>query len=205
MLLPGLHLQAQNLNYGFQAGFGISKPQLAENSFSSSQVFFSMASFNLNGHIEYRFPGMLSISAEPGFIRKGGAVDGINRIMENFKIQLNYVQVPILANFYFTDRIFVCVGSEFAYLLNTDGNLDFNQDAFTPFENNAFEVSGLAGVNYSISKRIDLGFRYNHSLTPFPDVHWTDIYGEELGQAKAYNQYFQLIARYKIKPDADKP
>lgn len=204
MLLPGLNLTAQSINYGIQAGFGVTVPHVP-NTFTEKRLLYTMGSFSINGTIEYRFSGILGMSAEPGYIRKGGVARfGINRIMSDFAIQLNYVQLPILANLYFGDKFFISIGPEFAYLLNKDGNLDFSQDAFTPFEDNAFEISGLVGVNYSITTRIDLGLRYNHSLTQFTEVSWIDFpSGNILAQSKAYNQYFQFILRYRIKTAAD--
>ncbi len=204
ILYLGLNLQAQNIRYGFQAGFGINIPHVANNTYTNSRLFYNMACFNINGSIEYRFPGILGIAAEPGYIRKGGTVGGINRIMSEFKIQLNYIQLPILANLYCTDKLFISIGPGFAYLINKDGNLDFSQNAFSPFEENAFEISGLIGVNYCITKRIDLGLRNNHALTHFSVVSWTDFYGNTLAQSNVYNQYFQFIFRYKIKISADK-
>lgn len=205
MFLPGLNLKAQKINYGIQAGFGITVPHIP-NTYTEKRLLYTMGSSNINGIIEYRFPGIIGISAEPGYIRKGGVARfGINRIMNDFSIQLNYIQLPILANLYFGDKFFISIGPEFAYLLNKDGNLNFSQDAFTPFEENEFEISGLVGVNYSIWKRIDLGLRYNHSFTPFTEVSWIDFpSGDILAQSKAYNQYFQFIFRYKIKTVADK-
>ncbi len=199
MFLPVLNLSAQKINYGIQAGFGVTVPHVP-NTYTEKRLLYTMASFNINGSIEYRYPGIMGISAEPGYIRKGGVARyGINRIMKDFSIQLNYVQLPILVNLYFGDKFFISIGPEFAYLLNKDGNLNFSQDAFTPFEENAFEISGLVGVNYSIWKRIDLGLRYNHSLTHFTEVSWIDFpSGTIQSHSKAYNQYVQFIVRYRI-------
>ena len=125
--------------------------------------------------------------------------------MREIDIPLNYIQLPILANIYFTDKFFISIGPEFAYLISNEENELVDRGAFSPFEENAFEVSGLVGVNYSIAKRIDLGLRYNHSLTHFSVVTWRKFTsGTILAQSKAYNQYFQLIFRYKIKTAADK-
>lgn len=204
MLLPGLNLDAQNIHYGLLAGVGVNHPCVGKHSYDNQQLFYNMPCFNVNGQVEYRFPGLLGLAAEPGYIRKGGAVDGINRIMTEFKIKLHYFQLPILANVYFTDKFYLSIGPEFAYLMSNDVNLSHKLSAFTPFEENALEISGLFGVNYNITKRIDIGLRYSHALTHFAVVSWTNIYDDILGQAKVYNQYFQLTCRYKINTVADK-
>ncbi len=220
MLLPGLGLLAQSINYGIQAGYVYAIAHATRDCYIATRLFYPMHSFNINGTIEYRFHGAWGIAAEPGFIRKGSVVDGDNHhLYRRFNLHLNYLQLPILANFYWTDRFFISIGPELAYLINKDGNVPSLSDdytpyqkevyiIFTPFEENAFEISGLIGVNYSITKKIDLSFRYNHSFTYFAETPWFNHrYPPEegpMGYSKDYNQYLQFIIRYKIKTGADK-
>lgn len=157
--------------------------------------------------IEYRFSGAWSILAEPGYIRKGGVVDDEKYFSGRFNLQLNYVQLPILANLYCTNRFFISFGPEFAYLISKGRNSIPLPDTFSPIEDNSFELSGLIGVNYSITKNIDLGLRYNHSLTHFSVRTWINPryppgYGI-MGYSNVYNQYLQFIVRFKIKHGAN--
>jgi hypothetical protein len=204
LLHLGLNLQAQNSNYGLLAGYVCANAHVIKSNEYASRLFYPMHSFNVNGFIEYRFPDAWGIVAEPGFIRKGGVVDGENHLLGSFSLQLNYVQLPIIANLYCTDRFYISFGPEFAYLINKDGNLPSLPDNFTPFEENAFEISGMFGVNYSIIKKIDIGLRYNHSLTRFSVTNWINhrypVGHGIMGYSNVYNQYLQFIARYKIKP-----
>ena len=205
-LLSVLKLKAQDIKFGFLAGFVITNAQVTHKPeiYTDYRVFYPMYSFNINGYFEYKISKTFGISAEPGFIRKGGIIRfGINHYMSSIKLQLNYVQVPILANFYCTNKFFVSIGPEFAYLLNSKGNLPEIATGLIYFKENAFEISGLIGLNYSISKKVDIGFRYNHGITHFSVLKWTDGYGPEIGQSKVYNQYFQFIIRFKIKTGAN--
>src|SRR5665811_747062 len=140
-----------------------------------------MYSFNINGSIEYKISKIWGIEAEPGFIRKGGTVDGINRYHSTIKMRLNYIQLPILANLYITKKFFVSIGPEFAYMINSQGNLPDNGTGFDDFKENAFEISGLMGLNYSIYKEVDIGFRYNHGLTNISILKWTNGFGPVVG------------------------
>ena len=215
LLQLGLNLQAQNINYGLLAGYVCANAHVIKSNEYATRLFYPMHSFNVNGFIEYRLPGTWSIVAEPGFIRKGGVVDGENHFLGNFELQLYYVQLPIMANLYCTDRFYISFGPEFAYLINKDGNVPSLPDTFTPlekeaykmftpFEENAFEISGMIGVNYSIIKKIDIGIRYNHSLTQFSETNWINHRYPPghgiMGYSNVYNQYLQFIVRYKIKP-----
>ena len=197
LLHLGSNLKAQNINYGVLAGYVCTKPHVIKFYPYSTRLFYPMHSFNVNGFIEYRFQGAWGIVAEPGFIRKGGVVD------DDHNFQLYYVQLPILANLYCTDRFYISFGPEFAYLINKDENLPSKLENYCPLEENAFEISGLIGVNYNITKNIDLGLRYNHSLTYFSVVSWINPRYPQghgiMGHSNIYNQYLQFIVRYKIK------
>jgi len=202
LLLFGLKLQAQDIKFGLLSGLVVTNDQVTNKIEIKNdyRVFYPMYSFNINGYIEYKISKIWGIAAEPGFIRKGGIVRfGIYRYMDIIQLQLNYVQLPILANLYCTNKLFVSLGPEFAYLINTKENLPSAATGFNYFKENAFEISGLIGLNYSISKKVDIGLRYNHGFTDISVLKWTTGFGPVIGQSKVYNQYFQAIIRFKIK------
>lgn len=215
LLLPlGLNLQAQKINYGFLAGYDLSYPYVGWYEEYGTKLFCPMNSFNVNGFVEYRLSETWGIAAEPGYIRKGGVFKDKEDISDSsdHQLRLDYIQLPILANVYFSDRFFISFGPEFAYLINKDAgfpSLEEQHSAyykFTPFEESAFEISILMGVNYSITKNIDLGLRYSHGVTPFTEIGWINPryppgYGV-MERSNAYNQYLQFIVRYRIKPGA---
>jgi len=119
--------------------------------------------------------------------------------MSVIDMKLNYLQLPILADFYFTDKFFVSAGPEFAYMISSQKNVPPIATGFIDFTENAFEISGLIGLNYSISKKVDLGLRYNRGLTKISILQWTDGYGPVIGESKVFNQCFQFLIRYKIQ------
>lgn len=204
LLHLGLNLQAQHINYGLLGGYVCANSHVIKSNEYAKRVFYPMHSFNANGFIEYRFPNAWGIIAEPGYIRKGGVFDSKDHAKDRFNFQLNYVQLPVLAKFSFTDKFYISFGPEFACLINKDGNSSSLPDTFSPVEENAFEISGLIGANYSIARNIDLGLRYNHSLMYFSVATWVNSryppgYGI-MGYSNVYNQYLQFIVRYAIKP-----
>jgi hypothetical protein len=216
LLLPlGLNLQAQKINYGVLAGYDLSYPYVGWYEDYGTKLFCPMHSFNVNGFVEYRLSETWGIAAEPGYIRKGGVFKDKEDILNSsdHQLRLHYIQLPILANVYFSDRFFISFGPEFAYLINKDArfpSLEEQHSAyykFTPLEESAFEISALIGVNYSITKHIDLALRYSHGVTPFTEIGWINPrYGIDLGmvseRSNAYNQYLQFIVRYRIKAGA---
>lgn len=197
----GLKLNAQNTRIGIYSGVVVSNAQVADkiDLYSDYRVFYQMGSFNFNGYVEYDISETFGIAAEPGFIRKGGIVRfGVNHYMSIIEMKLNYGQLPILAYFHCTNKFSISIGPEFAYLMNRQENLPEIASGFDNFNENAFEISGSIGLSYCLSKKIDLGIRYNHGLTEIAVLKWTDGFGPVIGQSNVYNQYFQFFVKYLI-------
>jgi hypothetical protein len=207
ILNMGFNLKAQDIKFGFLSGLVVSNARVADkiDTQKDYRVFYPMYSFNINGFIAYKISNTWGIAAEPGFITKGGIVRfGINHYTSVIDMKLNYIQLPILANFYFTNKLFVSMGPEFAFMINSQENVPLIGTGFRYFKDNAFEISGLIGLNYRISRKVDIGFRYNHGFTKISIMEWTDGFGPVIGESKVYNQYFQLIVRFFIRPGADR-
>lgn len=202
--LSGLKPQAQNFNLGLLSGLVVTNARVTNkiDIYNDYRVFYPMGSFNFNGSIEYKISKSCGIEAEPGLIRKGGIVRfGVNHYMSIINMQLYYFQLPILTNLYISKKFFVSLGPEFAYLINSKVNLPEVATGFNLFKENAFEISGLVGLNYSISKKVYFGIKYNHGFTNISVLNWTDGYGPVIGQSNVFNQYFQFIIRFILKTD----
>jgi len=82
------------------------------------------------------------------------------------KIQLNYIDVPLIGTFEAVENLKLEAGISFNYLFSgkisdASGWNDFNDDG-----PNSFETSVLFGLNYRFFTRFDLNLRYNVSLVP---------------------------------------
>lgn len=209
----GLNLQAQQIHYGLGAAYVITNAHVIKSNDYAKGIFSPMHSYSIHGFIEFRFAGAWGMAAEPGLIRKGGGVDGKNHYLGDFDLQLHYFHLPLLAHLYYSDKLYVSFGPEFSFLLSNDGNVPdlpatftpsekAAYQMFTPFEEHAFEISAMIGLNYKLIKHIDIGLRYSHALTKFSETSWINPrypigYGI-MGYANVYNQYLQLIVRYII-------
>lgn len=196
-----LNSEAQNISYGITYGVG---PSIANDINTSAHTyknpyFYPIISFNVDGFIEYKLSKSWALSAEAGFIRKGGVSGGFNRHMEEIALRLNYIHIPIMVKFYATKWLSFTIGPEFAYLLNSQESLTFYSSGLTDFRDDASEISALIAMNFSISRKFDLGFKYNHGLTKMVTIQGLDFpYGNVLGESDLYNQYFLLFMRIKI-------
>lgn len=192
---------AQEINYGLLGGIDFANARLTNKPKANgdSRIFHPMVSFNVNGYIGYKISRLWGLSAEPGFIQKGGVMlyDKENKD-DNKRLQLNYLQLPILVDFYMGEKLFLSVGPEFAYMINAKLKSKDNLQDISKFYENDFEISGVLGINYNIHANFDIGIRYNHGLTYSSILTLRDADGASIGESKEYNQYFQVFVRFKL-------
>lgn len=193
------------MNYGLTAGFVVANSHVTNRlKGDDSRVFYPIASYNINGYIGYKSNGCWGLSFEPGYIQKGGLQKDIYSYSSgitykgDITYRLHYIQLPILVNLYLTDKLYVSIGPEVSYMLSAKGKLEgFSLDISDSYDHK-FELSGMAGINYTIAKRFDIGVRYNHGLTKVSTIQWRDLMQSYMGESNVYNQYFQLIVRVKL-------
>jgi hypothetical protein len=193
IILSGLKLHAQGFKYGLEAGFDVANSHVT-GLLSSGRMYYPMISYNINGYLGYKINGLIGVSIEPGFIQKGGLEKG----NPDFRVQNNYIQIPLLIDYFINDKFYLSLGPEFAYLINAKAKSTNKTNDITKYYDRRNELSGLIGINYNIYKGFDIGLRYNHGLTYYSKVDLVNENGDKVGEVKEYNQYFQLILRIKI-------
>jgi hypothetical protein len=191
IILYGLKLQAQRLNYGLEAGFDVANSHVT--GLPSGRMYYPMISYNINCYLGYKINGILRVLIEPGFIQKGGLEKGT----PDFRVQNNYIQMPLLVDYFINDKLYLSLGPEFAYLINAKAKSSNQTNDITKYYDRRNELSGLIGINYNIYKWFDIGLRYNHGLTYYSKIDLVNENGDKVGNVKEYNQYFQLILRIK--------
>jgi hypothetical protein len=192
ILFSVLNIRAQDFRFGILSGFNITRTNISEYTISNftykGDYLDPMASFNINGYIGYKSRSFWGLSLEPGYIKKGGS----NPNNHNSKFHLNYIEMPILVNFYFLKRFYASVGPGISYLINEKFKYKSESEDI-PVSGNKFEISGLIGLNYNIIKNIDIGLRYNQG--------WASI-NKKMAifnvESKEVHQSIQLLLRLKI-------
>lgn len=188
----------QDFKFGLVGGFDVANSRLTKKQVTGgdTRVFHPIFSFNTNAYVGYKSASFWGISLEPGYIQKGGELKYENDYYD-VRVQMNYIQLPILADFYLGEKFSISVGPEFSYMINAKAkSTDFSND-ISGFYNKKFELSGIVGINYYFHKNFDIGLKYNHGLTYTTKIEWTDDNGILIGQTNEYNQYFQLCVRFK--------
>lgn len=205
--------QEKNTIFGLQSGISLANIQIVGDKYNiygtdDDLISYNPAlSFNINAYIEFQREGMWNLSLEPGYIRKG-AIQNSFGTTEDYRLILNYIQMPILANFRIHNRISLSIGPEIAYLINAKvgerGNSKQSFDishSYEDYRRFLLELTGLVGLNYEIFEKTEIGIRYNHGiLYNKRSVSYSHpIGGQPTGTiVKETNQYLQLLLRYKI-------
>lgn len=199
LLFSGINLSAQRFEVGIAAGFDMANLHLTnspENNFI--HTISPIATFNINGFLSFKNKTFWGLSVEPGFIRKGWSQSFNSNDPKN-KLRLYYLQMPVLSDFYLTDRLYLSVGPEISYLINAKNKYDSNTQDIAEYLHR-FELSGMAAIGFRMSETMSISFRYSHGLTEISeDIMWTYPETGSANEAKDYNQYFQVLIKMRIK------
>jgi hypothetical protein len=199
-LITFISSNAQNLEFGIKPGLGTANMHITNlpNPETNSDIFSPTVSYSINGSMNYKSKGLWGFSFEPGLIKKGWVSNKEND-NEN-KIGLYYLQLPILADFYLSDKLHFSTGPEINYLLNAKNKSSYGTEKITGL-NRKIELSGLISVAYNILGNLEIGISYGHGLTQISDkIYWVaDEYNEDTKELKDYNQYLQFFIKVKIK------
>lgn len=90
------------------------------------------------------------------------------------KISLNYLTLPIIAKYYFTDKFSLETGPQIATLANAaESGKDTPDEFFDSFKN--FDFSWNLGAGYKLESGLFFQLRYNLGLTNINDLDTPDI------------------------------
>jgi len=107
--------------------------------------------------------------------------------------------MPVLSDFYLSDRLFFSIGPEINYLVSAKNKYESHTQNIAEFINR-FELSGIAAVSFNINETSSISFRYSHGLTEISkDILWTYSEIDNPYESKDFNQYFQLLFKMRIK------
>ncbi len=188
---------AQKFSFGVQGGFVIANSHIMHKPKTQGEDrrYYPLYTYSANLYLGYKGKGNFGISMEPGYLRKGGHNRYYEYLDPGIKEVLDYAQLPILLDYYISNKFFVSIGPELAYLLKASHD---SRDQTYKYDN-PFEISGLVAINYNIFSKLDVAIRYSHAFTYSKECMYYDLVGKAIyHDLKVYNQYFQVLVRFKI-------
>ena len=192
MLTVSLAAMAQH-----EAGDFMVQPKVGMNISTLSDANKSIVDFSFGLEAEYMITDFLSLSAGAIASNQGGKYDDQ---YGKYTADLDYVNVPVMANFYVLPGLALKVGVQPAFRMKAkvktdNGTLDFDEfyamargqgRSSDDLKVNKFDLSIPVGVSYEFYN-VTLDARYNWGLTKI--MNEGDAF---------YNRVFQLTLGYKF-------
>ncbi|MGK7397452.1 MAG: porin family protein [Candidatus Cyclobacteriaceae bacterium M3_2C_046] len=182
--LSGLAQQLPNI--GLKAGLNLSH-------LAAGGVNRESMGFGVHAGVVSRFEmnDFFAIQPEILFTQKGASVD-IPAINQEIELNLNYVEVPIMAVLNLADLINLQAGVYGAYMVGANidfsGNLSNNTQGLDIDNFNSFDLGLAGGLGIKLNQ-IVLGARYSHGLIGVGDYGFLEALS---GLKSAKNRVFQL-------------
>lgn len=150
------NVNAQDIKFGAKAGlnFAFITGDNTEDLKPNTDFHFGvMAEFKISD----------KFSLQPELIYSGQGAD-IN-IESEGSITLNYLNLPLIGKYYFTEKLSLEAGPQIGYLLSTKGGTLNYKDLLKPID---FGVN--FGVGYKLDNGLNFSARYNLGLSDINDV-----------------------------------
>lgn len=134
----------------------------------------SRTSFHAGVFAEFPITTMFSIQTEALYSGQGAELNSRGSDGDRAELQLDYINVPVLAKFYILEGLSIEAGPQFSFLLNDE--VDFNPnsnggDNPTPFRDSlkTFEFGVAGGLTFQTPIGIFATARYNQGITKIAD------------------------------------
>ena len=112
-----------------------------------------------------RFSEFIGGQTELKYIQKGSKHSDA-KSGTYFELKLDYIEVPVLVNVHFYDKMYLEAGLSLGYLVVSKEDRDGYgfYDPYPEFDN--YELGFIAGFNYSFSEKWVGNIRYSYSVLP---------------------------------------
>jgi len=187
--------QAQKLKVGIKGGVNFATLGAEELGKLKSHT-----AYHVGGIVEIPIYEYFSIQPEVLYSVQGAAYSGTTKGVDiDLDIELNYIQVPIMAKFNATDEFSIEIGPEIGYLNSSKSQYEGTIDGVGTiegddlFEFEKIDVALSIGATYQLPIGVFLSARYNMGQTNLNDK---SLYDSFFGDLKLYNKVFQLSVGY---------
>ena len=119
-----------------------------------------------------------------------GSAPSINNPL-HLKIRLQYVELPLVATYAFTEKLQVYAGGNFGYLFSAAQNEGYGYQEFQEFDK--YSVDACAGVNYHLLDNLSINVRFSYSVVPI-----YALYSGATGIYAMYNNVITFAFYYRI-------
>lgn len=178
-----------SFSQNFDAGLivGINTSQVSGDNLSG----FNKLGVKMGGFVNRKF-NSFTAQLELQYINKGSReVTNDDTHQEQYKFQLNYIQIPCMIKTSIYKNIDVEVGASIAYLLNWTEKINGYESL--GIDVNKLEYNTHIGVDYKINRTLSINTRLSNSITPIRPHASGKTYRWNKGQ---YNTCLSFVLCY---------
>ena len=168
---------SQNTHFGIKAGVNASSVKV-----SDGEDYDSKTGFHVGGLAHIHISRHFAVQPELVFSTQGGQDDG-----EDFKLKLNYINVPILAQYMFDAGFRLQTGPQLGFLTGAEtksGDVEVDVDD----QIQSFDFSWTFGGSYLSRSGFGVDVRYNLGISNISDINGFE----------AKNRVFQVGVFYQF-------
>ncbi|RYJ37700.1 OMP_b-brl_2 multi-domain protein [Flavobacterium anhuiense] len=173
---------AQETRFGIKGGVSLTN-------FSGDVEANSKVGFLVGGFAEIKIIDRLSIQPELLFSSQGAKYEYIG--MDNTNLNLNYINVPVLAKFYITKEFTVEGGPQIGFLVSAKDDGEDVKDFYK-----SVDFGFNFGAGYNFTDNLSVGLRYTVGLSGVVDRGDYDDIDDYYDSAK--NSVLALSLAYKF-------
>lgn len=148
----------------------------------------SRTSFHVGALVEFPISDMFSIQAEALYSGKGFDFDFEGSDGDKAELQLDYIDVPVLAKIYLTEGLSIELGPQFSFLVNEEFDFNPNSDDgdIDMDDAESFDFGVAGGLTFVTNMGLFASGRYTYGLT--------DVYKD----TDIRHSVFQISLGYKF-------
>ena len=169
-------VNAQDITFGVKAGINFANTNVSD----SDENLDGITSFHFGGVVEFSVSETFSIQPELLYSAQGTSDS-------EFKLNLDYINLPIMAKYYVTEGLSLEAGPQIGFLIKAEaGTDDVSVDVKDDFKSIDFGFN--FGTGYKLESGLNFAARYNLGLSDISDDNESNI--------KVKNSVFQLSVGY---------
>lgn len=152
--------QAQHATFGLKAGVNAASIKV-----DNGEDFEAKAGFHAGGLAHIHINRHFAIQPEVMYSMQGGE-DGD----DNYKVKLNYINVPVLAQYMFSDGFRVQAGPQIGFLTSAKVKVD-DVEVDIDDDYKSVDISFVLGGGYLFKNGLGIDARYNIGITNIRDAN----------------------------------
>ncbi|MGI8892451.1 MAG: porin family protein [Bacteroidia bacterium] len=138
----------------------------------------------------------MDVEVELLFVQKGSRkpIDPDNNDYEEYKLELNYIEVPLIFQYHFNEKWIFDAGISYGRLIMSRESDEHGEFPETfPFKQNEFSING--GINYYLFRNVLMNWRISNSVLPVrPHVSGAQF---RLNRGQ-YNTVLMFLLKYEF-------